>query len=36
LRATLRQLQGINNWEKTQHIGAHRQVEALRSGEQRH
>ena len=24
LRATLRQLRGINNWEKTQHIGAHR------------
>jgi len=29
LRATIRQLQGINNWEKTQHIGAHRQVGAL-------
>jgi cellulose synthase/poly-beta-1,6-N-acetylglucosamine synthase-like glycosyltransferase len=25
LRATLRQLRGINNWEKTQHVGAHRQ-----------
>ncbi len=24
LRATFRQLRGINNWEKTQHIGAHR------------
>jgi len=29
VRATIRQLQGINNWEKTQHIGAHRQVGAL-------
>src|SRR6266566_1722069 len=29
LRATMRQLQGINNWEKTQHIGAHRQAKAL-------
>jgi cellulose synthase/poly-beta-1,6-N-acetylglucosamine synthase-like glycosyltransferase len=26
VRATLRQLRGINNWEKTQHIGAHRQA----------
>ena len=25
VRATLRQVRGINNWEKTQHIGAHRQ-----------
>jgi len=25
LRATIRQLRGINNWEKTQHVGAHRQ-----------
>jgi cellulose synthase/poly-beta-1,6-N-acetylglucosamine synthase-like glycosyltransferase len=25
LRATIRHLRGINNWEKTQHIGAHRQ-----------
>jgi cellulose synthase/poly-beta-1,6-N-acetylglucosamine synthase-like glycosyltransferase len=25
VRATLRHLRGINNWEKTQHIGAHRQ-----------
>jgi len=25
LRATIRQLRGINNWEKTQHIGAHRE-----------
>jgi cellulose synthase/poly-beta-1,6-N-acetylglucosamine synthase-like glycosyltransferase len=25
LRATLRHLRGINNWEKTQHVGAHRQ-----------
>ena len=29
VRATARQLRGINNWEKTQHIGAHRQVGAL-------
>ncbi len=29
VRATLRQLRGINNWEKTQHIGAHRQAGAL-------
>jgi hypothetical protein len=27
VRATTRQLRGINNWEKTQHIGAHRQAE---------
>ncbi len=26
LRATARQVRGINNWEKTQHIGAHRQA----------
>ncbi len=25
MRAALRQLRGINNWEKTQHVGAHRQ-----------
>lgn len=25
LRATARQLRGINNWEKTKHIGAHRE-----------
>ncbi len=25
LRAAYRQIQGINNWEKTQHVGAHRQ-----------
>jgi glycosyltransferase XagB len=25
VRATLRQLKGINNWEKTAHVGAHRQ-----------
>jgi cellulose synthase/poly-beta-1,6-N-acetylglucosamine synthase-like glycosyltransferase len=25
LRAGYRQMQGINNWEKTQHVGAHRQ-----------
>src|SRR5579864_3990488 len=29
VRATARQLRGINIWEKTQHIGAHRQVEPL-------
>lgn len=26
LRATMRQLRGINNWEKTKHVGAHRQA----------
>src|SRR5579885_2971717 len=26
LRATTRQLRGINNWEKTKHVGAHRQA----------
>src|SRR5439155_17988018 len=26
VRATARQVRGINNWEKTQHIGAHRQA----------
>jgi glycosyltransferase XagB len=25
LRATIRQLRGINNWEKTKHVGAHRE-----------
>jgi cellulose synthase/poly-beta-1,6-N-acetylglucosamine synthase-like glycosyltransferase len=30
VRATLRQVRGINNWEKTQHVGAHRQAEALK------
>jgi cellulose synthase/poly-beta-1,6-N-acetylglucosamine synthase-like glycosyltransferase len=29
LRAMLRQLRGINNWEKTQHVGAHRQAGSL-------
>ncbi len=29
MRATLRQVRGINNWEKTQHIGAHRQAGTL-------
>ncbi len=29
LRATTRQLRGINNWEKTRHVGAHRQAGAL-------
>lgn len=27
LRATIRELRGINNWEKTAHVGAHRQME---------
>lgn len=27
LRATVRHLQGINTWEKTQHVGAHRQAQ---------
>lgn len=26
VRATLRHLRGINNWEKTKHVGAHRQT----------
>jgi cellulose synthase/poly-beta-1,6-N-acetylglucosamine synthase-like glycosyltransferase len=26
VRATLRELRGINNWEKTAHVGAHRQA----------
>jgi len=26
LRATVRELRGINNWEKTAHVGAHRQM----------
>ncbi len=36
VRATLRQVRGINNWEKTQHIGAHRQgrAEPQAAGEQ--
>ena len=25
LRATVRELKGVNNWEKTKHVGAHRQ-----------
>jgi cellulose synthase/poly-beta-1,6-N-acetylglucosamine synthase-like glycosyltransferase len=29
VRASARHLRGINNWEKTQHIGAHRQAGAL-------
>jgi cellulose synthase/poly-beta-1,6-N-acetylglucosamine synthase-like glycosyltransferase len=29
VRATVRQIRGINNWEKTQHIGAHRQAPEL-------
>jgi glycosyltransferase XagB len=28
VRATARHLRGINNWEKTQHVGAHRQAGA--------
>jgi hypothetical protein len=27
VRATLRELRGINNWEKTAHVGAHRDAE---------
>ena len=34
VRATLRHLQGVNNWEKTRHVGAHRQA-ALDAAEQR-
>ena len=26
MRATIRHLRGMNNWEKTQHVGAHRQA----------
>jgi len=26
MRATIRHLRGVNNWEKTQHVGAHRQA----------
>ncbi len=29
VRATLRELRGINNWEKTAHVGAHRSPVAL-------
>jgi hypothetical protein len=25
VRATIREVRGINNWEKTAHVGAHRQ-----------
>jgi cellulose synthase/poly-beta-1,6-N-acetylglucosamine synthase-like glycosyltransferase len=28
VRATLREIRGINNWEKTAHVGAHRAAEA--------
>jgi cellulose synthase/poly-beta-1,6-N-acetylglucosamine synthase-like glycosyltransferase len=28
VRATVRHLRGVNNWEKTQHVGAHRQAGA--------
>jgi len=28
LRATFRELKGVNNWEKTKHVGAHRQAVA--------
>jgi cellulose synthase/poly-beta-1,6-N-acetylglucosamine synthase-like glycosyltransferase len=34
LRAVYRQMQGINNWEKTQHVGAHRQSALLDSEKQ--
>jgi cellulose synthase/poly-beta-1,6-N-acetylglucosamine synthase-like glycosyltransferase len=29
IRATVRELRGINNWEKTAHVGAHRQEPAV-------
>jgi len=33
LRATARQFRGINNWEKTKHVGAHRgQLHVVKSG----
>jgi cellulose synthase/poly-beta-1,6-N-acetylglucosamine synthase-like glycosyltransferase len=32
LRATVRQLRGINNWEKTKHVGAHRERMRLVGG----
>jgi cellulose synthase/poly-beta-1,6-N-acetylglucosamine synthase-like glycosyltransferase len=39
VRATLRQLRGVNNWEKTQHVGAHRQaagvIQAVQSAARR-
>ena len=31
IRATIRELRGINNWEKTAHVGAHR-ADAVRVG----
>jgi cellulose synthase/poly-beta-1,6-N-acetylglucosamine synthase-like glycosyltransferase len=34
VRATYRELQGVNNWEKTQHVGAHRQAPAERAAPQ--
>jgi cellulose synthase/poly-beta-1,6-N-acetylglucosamine synthase-like glycosyltransferase len=33
IRATLRQLRGISNWEKTKHIGAHREPAHDRAGQ---
>ena len=33
IRATLRQLRGISNWEKTKHIGAHREPAHDRTGQ---
>jgi glycosyltransferase XagB len=32
LRATVRELRGINNWEKTAHVGAHRQMSGVTDG----
>jgi hypothetical protein len=26
VRAVWREIRGVNNWEKTQHVGAHRQA----------
>jgi hypothetical protein len=34
LRAAYRQIQGINNWEKTQHVGAHRQTSMVNTKKQ--
>jgi quinol monooxygenase YgiN len=31
LRASLRELRGINNWEKTAHVGAHRAAPAFKA-----
>lgn len=36
IRATARHLRGVNNWEKTQHVGAHRQAGALEANSLSH